>query len=217
MLRGNVIIKALNTFSGILDLSALERLQESNPCEKYPFRLYIRPGQVVEADDKFYSLTSIQNALRLGYIQIGNLPSIPDLNVSLVDPSFNGITVSQIAGEALDIANVVYYKDDGKVYKARANSNDTMICVGIATSSVSINSPVVVLIDGLIRNSSVFHFTTGGQASKNSAIVYVSETSYGNVTQTRSVTSGHIVQIIGYAVTTDILNFKPDYTYIELA
>jgi hypothetical protein len=214
MLRGNVIIKALNTFSGILDLSALERLQESNPCEKYPFRLYIRPGQVVEADDKFYSLTSIQNALRLGYIQIGNLSN---LNVSLIDPSYSGTTVTQTAGEALVIGDVVYYKNDGKVYKAKADSTTTMICMGIATASCSINNSVVLLVDGMIRNSSVFNFTVGGQASSPNAIVYVSETTYGDVTQLRSITSGHIVQIIGYAVTTDVLNFKPDYTYIEIA
>lgn len=65
-----MIINALNTFSGILDLSALERLQESNPCEKYPFRVSIRAGESIVADDKFYTLTSIQNAIALGYIQI---------------------------------------------------------------------------------------------------------------------------------------------------
>lgn len=65
-----MIITALNTFTGVLDLSALERLQESNPFEKYPFRLSIRPGQSLPVDDSFYNLTSIQNALNLGYIQI---------------------------------------------------------------------------------------------------------------------------------------------------
>lgn len=209
-----MIIKALNTFSGILDLSALERLQESNPFEKYPFRLYVRPGDIVEVDDEFYTLTSIQNALRLGYIQIGNLP---DLNTSLVDPSYSGTTMTQIAGEAIVACDVVYYKDDGKVYKAKADSTSTMICIGIATAPFAINSSATLLIDGLIRNSSVFSFTVGGQASSSSAIVYVSETTSGGVTQLRSTTSQHIVQIIGYAVTNDILSFKPDYTYIEIA
>lgn len=209
-----MIIKALNTFSGILDLSALERLQESNPCEKYPFRLYIRPGEAVEADDKFFTLTSIQNALKLGYIQVGNLGN---LNTTLFDPSYTGITMTRKAGENLNRGDIVYYKDDGKVYKAKADTTNTMICIGIVTFATSIDDDAVLLIDGLMRNSSVFSFTTGGQASKPSAIVYVSETTYGAVTQTRSVTSTHIVQIIGYAVTNDTLNFKPDYTYIEIA
>lgn len=208
-----MLIKALQTFSGVLDLSALERLQEANPCEKYPFRLYIRPGESVEVDDKFYSLTSIQNAIRWGYIQVGNLPN---LNVTLIDLSYAGTTMTQTAGEAIDRGNLVYYKSDGKVYKAQADSTSTMICVGIATASSALNASVTLLIDGLIRNSSVFSFTAGGQASSSSAIVYVSETTAGATTQLRSTTSGHIVQIIGYAVTGDILNFKPDYTYIEI-
>jgi len=209
-----MIIKALNTFSGTLDLSALERLQESNPCEKYPFRLSIKPNQVVEVDDKFYSLISIQNAIKLGYIEIGNLPN---QNTSLVNLSYSGTTITKIAGEPLAVGDLVYYKSDTKVYKAKANATSTMICIGISTATCNTNQPIVLLVDGLIRNTSAFSFVAGGQASSNDAIVYVSETIFGAPTQLRSVTSGHIVQIVGYAVTTDILNFKPDYTYIELA
>lgn len=209
-----MIIKALNTFSSILDLSALERLQESNPYEKYPFHLYIRPGEVIEVDDKYYTLTSIQNALRLGYIQIGNLP---EFNTFLVDPSYSGTTMVRTAGETLGIGDVVYYKDDGKVYKAKADSTTTMICIGINTSSVIIDGLAILLVHGLIRNSSVFNFTTGGQASKPSAIVYVSDTTAGVATQVCPSLSTHIVQLIGYAVTSDTLNFRPDYTYIEIA
>ena len=212
-----MIIKALNTFSGILDLSALERLQEQDPIEKYPFRHFIRPGESIEVDDKFYTLTSIQNALAGGYIEIGNIPDDPNMNQALVDPSYSGTTLAGIAGENLVFGDVVYYKNDEKVYKAKADSTTTMICMGIVTADALADTSVVLLVDGLIRSSSVFSFTIGGQASSASAIVYVSETVAGNVTQTRSTTSTHIVQIIGYAVTADVLNFKSDYTYIEIA
>lgn len=211
-----MFIKALHTFSGILDLSALERLQESNPSEKDNFRVSIRPGEVIEADDKFYSLTNIQNALRMGYIEIGDIPSIPNLTSSLIDPSYNGTTMSKTAGEILAVGDLAYYKEDGKVYKAKADSTATMICIGIATNAANINNPVVLLMEGLMRNSSVFNFTVGGQASKPAAIVYVDEILAGKTTQLRSTTSTHIVQIIGYAVTKDVLQFKPDYTYIEI-
>jgi len=210
-----MIIRALNTFSGILDLSALERLQESNPYEKDNFRISIRPGEVIEVDDKCYSLTAIQNAIRLGYIQIGDMPSIPTLNYTLVDPSYNGITMSKVAGEALVAGDLVYYRSDGKVYKTKADSTTTMICMGVVTASASADSSVVLLMEGLMRDSSVFSFTVGAQASAT-AIVYVADNAFGKTTQTRPVASGHIVQIIGYAVTIDVLQFKPDYTYIEL-
>lgn len=208
-----MIIKALYTFAGLLDLSSQERLYESNPLERIPFRLCIRPGESVVVDEKFYSLISIQNALRLGYIQIGN---IPGLNKTLVDMSYSGTIITQTAGENISRGDVVYYKDDGKVYRAKADMTATMICMGIATESAAANKTIILLVDGLIRNSSVFNLTTGGQAGSNNAIVYVSETDYGKITQTRSTISTHIVQIIGYAITSDILNFKPDSTYIEI-
>jgi hypothetical protein len=211
-----MVIKALNTFASILDLSSMERLQEGNPCEQYPFRLFMRPGDVAVVDDKFYNLIRIQDALRLGYIQIGDMPKTPILNTTMIDPSYNGRTMAQIAGEDLERGDVVYYGADGKLYKAKASSTVTMICVGMVTADITANNEAIVLIDGLVRNSSLFSFTVGGQASSLSAIVYVSETDFGKVTQTRSTTSGHIVQIIGYAIATDIINLKPDYTYIEI-
>jgi len=212
-----MIIKALNTFASVLDLSSMERLQEGNPCEHYPFRLFMHPGDIVEADDKFYTLIRIQDALKLGYIEIGNYAI--NLNPNLVDMSYAGTTMTQTAGEALAMGDVVYYKDDGKVYKAKADSTVTMVCVGISVASYAINTPATLLLDGLMRNSSVFNFTIGGQASKSAdrSILYVSETIAGAITQIRSNTSKHVVQIVGYAVTKDIINFAIDHTYIELA
>ncbi len=212
-----MIIKALNTFGGILDLSALERLQESNPIEHYPFRLYIKPGESIEVDDKFYTLTRIQSALNAGYIEIGNVKVDPSLNKSLIDSSYSGTIMTQTAGENLIFGDVVYYNADGKVYKAKADLTSTMICMGISTEDVDANDSVSLLIDGLIRSSSRFGFTVGGQASSLTAIVYVSDITIGDVTQTRPTLSSHIVQIIGYALTTNVLSFKPDYTYIEIA
>jgi hypothetical protein len=210
-----MIIKALHTFSGTLDLSALERLQESNPLEAYPFRLYIKPGESIYADDKFYALTSIQNAIKLGYIEIGDVGNTT-LNTSLVDHTYHGTTITQIAGESLSNGDLVYYRDDAKVYKAKADSTDTMLCMGICTTNVSANVGVVVLIDGIVRNSSVFNFTTGGQISKTNSLVYVDENIAGRTSQYHPVGSGHISQIIGYAITEDTLSFKPDHTYIEV-
>jgi hypothetical protein len=63
-------IRANNNFTGFLDLSAEERLQEKNPLEKCPFRLTVKPGQEVYVDDKYRFLHSIQSAIRAGYIEI---------------------------------------------------------------------------------------------------------------------------------------------------
>jgi len=212
-------IKALNTFSGILDLSALERLQEYNPDEKIPLRLYIRPGEIVEVTDRFYGLARVQDAIRLGYIEVGNVPDVPSQNQTLIDSSFIGTTLSLTAGEDLSLGEVVYFNADGKVYKAFGTGRTTMPCVGMVTAAADIDTSVTLLIDGMIRSSSAFSFTVGGQVSQSetASIVYVSETTAGDVTQILSITSGHIIQIVGYAVTTDVLNFKLDHSYVERA
>lgn len=66
-----MIITAHHTFSGFLDLSAMERLQETgNPVEKLPFHLTVRPGDVVEVDDIYCGLINIQNSISAGFIDI---------------------------------------------------------------------------------------------------------------------------------------------------
>lgn len=205
-----MIIKALNTFSGILDLSSLERLQESNPFEKYPFRLYMRPGESVEVDDRYYTLTSIRNAIDLGYIEVGNLIGL-NLVARLVDLSYSGTVLTKVAGESIGFGDVLYYKTDGKLYMAKADSMSTMLCIGISTANVVANASIIVLVDGIIRNSSKFHFEIGSNVP-----AYVSDTTFGGIIQSPSETSGHIVQIIGNPIATDVLSFSPDYTYIEI-
>ena len=67
-----MIITANNNFSGYLDLSAMERLKESNPLESIPFRLSIRAGESVTVDDQFRFLHNIQEAIKAGYISISS-------------------------------------------------------------------------------------------------------------------------------------------------
>ena len=65
-----MIITATSALKGILDLSSGERLQETNPVEKIPFRLYLKPGQTVNVEDHFYTLRNVQSALAAGLINI---------------------------------------------------------------------------------------------------------------------------------------------------
>ncbi len=65
-------ITATSIIPGIVDLSASERLYEENPIERDPFRVSIRPGQSITIDDKYYSLESIQRALKLEWITISD-------------------------------------------------------------------------------------------------------------------------------------------------
>jgi hypothetical protein len=208
-----MIIRSTSRLQGILDLSSLERLQEQNPMEGKHFRTQIRPNQSIEVDDQWYSLINIQSALRAGYIEIFNYNQKREFLP--INNSFTGTTTGRIAGENILSGDVIYY-DNKKIYKARANSEDTMICVGIATENIAMNNEGIVLLNGYIQNSSRFSFNASGKLSESQGIVYVSDSEFGGVTQTRPSTSGSIIQIIGYATMEDILYFNPDYTNIEL-
>ena len=65
-----MIITALHTFSGKLDLSANQRLQDKSGLEALPFQLVVTPGQVITVDDKWYNLRSIQSAIASGFITV---------------------------------------------------------------------------------------------------------------------------------------------------
>ena len=65
-----MIITALNTFSGKLDLSANQRLQDKSGLEGLPFQLVVVPGQVITVEDKWYNLRSIQSAISSGFISV---------------------------------------------------------------------------------------------------------------------------------------------------
>ena len=65
-----MIITALHTFQGKIDLSANQILQDLSEMEALPFQLFMEPGQVAVVDDKFYVLRSIQSAEANGFINV---------------------------------------------------------------------------------------------------------------------------------------------------
>jgi len=66
-------IKCLLT-SGYLDISSQEPYQGNIP-ETLPFRLTLRPGQVVDIQDEYRNLRNIDSAIRSGLLQVLNYDS----------------------------------------------------------------------------------------------------------------------------------------------
>lgn len=62
-----MFLRALHT-SGMLDISSQESLQVYNESE--PFRLALRPGQVVEVEDHWRKLKNIDSAIRCGLLEV---------------------------------------------------------------------------------------------------------------------------------------------------
>ena len=118
------------------------------------------------------------------------------------------------AGEDLTAGEVVYFKSDGKVWKAVATAAATSRCVAMCVASVSADAMGPFLLKGFARFNSEFPtWTVGG-------VLYTpeAETSSKNVPeQTAPDTDGDFVQVIGWAVSADAVWFDPDSTVIEVA
>jgi len=102
--------------------------------------------------------------------------------------------------------NAMHLDTDGNWVDARANSATTMPCQAIALESGTGTKKLLLL--GPVRNDS-WNWTVG-------APIYASDTTAGLFTQTIPAGSGDQVQIVGYALSADVIFFNPDYTIVEI-
>jgi hypothetical protein len=135
-------------------------------------------------------------------------------NTAVADGEVSGELALFQAGEDLTAGEVVYFKSDGKVYKAVATAAATSRCIAMATASIGINSMGPFLLKGFARFNSEFPtWTVGGALYTPEA-----ETSQKNVPeQAAPDTDGDFVQIVGYAISADAIYFNPDSTVVEVA
>ncbi len=111
-----------------------------------------------------------------------------------------GATIAQWETVALDPAT-------SKWILADANGTDTWPCRGLAVSSGTDTNPLTVIDDGTVRNDA-WAWTVDGP-------IYMSATA-GALTQTAPSTSGDKVQVLGYALTADIMRVKITGEYLTV-
>jgi hypothetical protein len=125
------------------------------------------------------------------------------------DGGFHGIYVSGVYGESLAVGDLVYLDSDGKYWKAQADADTTLPCIGLVMSAGNADDTGYILKTGYYRDDSL-SLTPGG-------LLYLDTATAGLFTQTLPSGSGEIVQIIGNAISATVIYFKPDFTYVELA
>lgn len=116
--------------------------------------------------------------------------------------------ITLTAGEALVNGNVCYLKtSDGKCWKADADAEATAKGLLImATATIAADASGIFLIRGQ-QTISGHGFTTGAE-------LYLSTTA-GAMTATPPSGSANIIRIAGYPVSSSVILFDPDRTYIE--
>lgn len=136
-----------------------------------------------------------------------NNPPAPAFNASVADDTFSGITTVLTAGENVVIGEVCYMKSDGKAWKADADAIATAGALFIATGSITADTTGTFGIQGYLRDDSGYALTVGG-------LVYLSTTA-GAITQTAPSGVDDVIQVLGVAITADILYFKPSLVQVE--
>ena len=151
-------------------------------------------------------VSAINNATVDGYVHFDSSPA---------DSKCSGTTATFTAGEALAIGEVCYLKSDGKMWKAVATAAATSRCVAMVVSGAgSADATGVFLLRGFLQSQATFPtYTVGGVLYTPEA----EESSQNVPEQTAPASDGDFVQVIGYAVTADIVYFDPSGTVIEVA
>jgi hypothetical protein len=122
------------------------------------------------------------------------------------DLKATGLKATKTAGEAVAFGDVVYFKSDGKAWKADANVAGTYPAVAMALGTIGANATGSFLLQGVVRNDA-WAWTIGG-------LVYLS-TVAGGLTQTQPAATDDAIQVLGVAhPNADTLWFNPQLTYI---
>jgi hypothetical protein len=137
------------------------------------------------------------------------------INSAIADEKCSGITAVFTAGEALERGEVVYFKAaDSKMWKAVATASATSRCVAMAAEDISADAVGKFLLHGFLRDNGTFPAYTVG------ATLFTPEAETGSQNvpeETKPDTDGDFVQVIGWAVTADMVFFSASNDVIEVA
>lgn len=126
------------------------------------------------------------------------------------DDTWSGNSVVLTAGEVLALGEAVYLKAaDSEVYKALATGTTTMPGIALATCATTDGNPFEFLLRGFMRHDT-WDWTPGG-------LLYIDRTAAGALTQTAPSTTGDQVQVVGVAITADIIFFSSSFELVEVS
>jgi len=130
--------------------------------------------------------------------------------VATVNTNFEyaGQTAIIEAGDTITQGNFLYWDASGHLVRADADAAASMPAVCFALNSTTSGHNALVLMQGWVYNSA-WTLAEGDE-------VFVS-TAIGAVTTTAPSDSGDQVQVVGIALTEDLLWFNPDYTVLEIS
>lgn len=148
--------------------------------------------------------------------EVAGLDLASGKNINLIanltaDQTWSGITATLQAGENLTITQLAYVKNDGKMWKAKADAAATMPCIAMATGTINADAWGKFLLLGFFREDTILTFTLGD-------MLYVSDTVAGAFDNVLPADAGEQVQVIGKClVGVHIIYFNPSLELVEIS
>lgn len=144
-----------------------------------------------------------QNSDFLAYIATHAL-----MGVSLSDGEAAGLVDSvTIDSNGFGFAAALYVASDGHYEEAKADASGTLRCAALAIETGT--GTKKVLRYGKIKNTG-WSWTVG-------ALLFLSASTAGGLTETAPSTSGQYVQAVGEAIASDTIMFNPSYDAVKIA
>ncbi len=126
----------------------------------------------------------------------------------LTDHTYSGIIVELTAGAALAFPNIVYMGSDSRMELSDADATTSMPAIALCTTTIAENAAGDFLLSGFVRDDT-WNWTPG-------ALLYADNTTAGGIVTTAPAGSGDQVQVIGLAITADIIYFNPSLVLVEV-
>lgn len=126
------------------------------------------------------------------------------------DNTSTGLTAEMLAGGAIGaFETVCIHTVTGEVVISDSDAIGTMPVIGIAPAAFNDTETGTILLQGFIRHDS-WNWTIGG-------LLYASGATPGAMTQTAPSGTGDFVQVVGVALSDDVVYFNPSLTMVEVA
>lgn len=124
--------------------------------------------------------------------------------------TWSGLTAVLQAGEIITRTELVYVKNDGKMWLAQANAAATMPAIAMACpATIAADAWGEFLLVGMYREDSLLTFGLGN-------MLYVSDTVAGAFDNVLPDDTGEQVQVLGKClITTHIIYFHPSLELVE--
>ena len=178
------------------------------------------PGRII-LNTTADGATALSEAVRIDSSQnstfAGNviLADASNLNISVpllagTNSTTSGMTAQMLAGADIAAFDLVCIgtEDDGEILEADASAAGTARVIGIAPAGFDDTETGTVLLQGFIRYDT-WDWTPGSP-------LYLSETA-GAMTHTAPTTDGAFVQVVGVALSPDVVYINPSMDVIEHA